>query len=146
MDTKWMKMTNGFITNLKNEICTIICLYVYNLLIFGSNLHVVNDVKSLLWNKFGMKNLGEASVILGIKITIFEKGTSLDQSHYVEKILKKYNHFDSKPTCTPYEPSVKPFKNTGESVRQTKYLSIIDSLGMPHIVPDPTLHMSRIVV
>ena len=50
------------------------------------------------------------------------------QSHYVEKILKKYNYSDSKPMSTPYDPSVKLFKNTSESVRQIKYTSIIGSL------------------
>jgi len=111
-----------------NNICTIICLYVDDLLIFGSNIHVVNAVKSLLSNNFDMKDLGEANVILGIKITRSEKGISLDQSHYVEKIFRKYNYFDCKPACTPYDPSVKLFENTGESVKQSEYASIIGSL------------------
>ncbi|KAA0050161.1 retrotransposon protein, putative, Ty1-copia subclass [Cucumis melo var. makuwa] len=51
-----------------------------------------------------------------------------DQSHYIEKILKKYNYFDSKPTCTPYDSSVKLFKNTGDSVNQSEYAGIIGSL------------------
>jgi hypothetical protein len=75
-----------------------------------------------------MKNLGEANVILGIKITRSEKGISLDQSHYMEKILKKYGYYDCKEKNTPYDGSVKLFKNTGESVRQSKYASIIGSL------------------
>ncbi|TYJ98000.1 hypothetical protein E5676_scaffold487G00230 [Cucumis melo var. makuwa] len=44
------------------------------------------------------------------------------------KILKKYNYFDSKPACTPYDSSVKLFKNTGDSVNQSEYASIIGSL------------------
>src|SRR4051812_43520004 len=86
-------------------------------------------MKSLLCNNFDMKDLGRTSVILGIKITRSELGISLDQSYYVEKILKKYKYFDCKPVCTPYDPSVKLFKNTCESVRQTKYTSIIGSLS-----------------
>ncbi|KAK2455989.1 putative mitochondrial protein [Trifolium repens] len=132
-----LMLSNGFKVNesdkciyykFENGICTIICLYVDDLLIFGSNLSAVNAVKSLLGNNFDMKDLGEANVILGIKITRSEKGISLDQSHYVEKILKKYGYYDCKPACTPYDPSVKLFKNTGESVRQTAYASIIGSL------------------
>ncbi|KAM1925822.1 hypothetical protein ACFX13_033067 [Malus domestica] len=72
--------------------------------------------------------LGEASVILGLKITRSEHGFSLDQSHYIEKLLRKYNYFDCKPACTPYDPSVKLFKNTGDSVKQSEYASIIGSL------------------
>lgn len=75
-----------------------------------------------------MKDLGEASVILGIKITRSKQGISLDQSRYMEKILKKYKYIDYKPVCTPYDPSVKLFKNTVESIRQTEYASIIGSL------------------
>ena len=111
-----------------NNICTIICLYVDDMLIFGSNMSAVNDVKSLLCNNFDMKDLGEASVILGIKITRTEKGISIDQSHYVEKILKKYGYIDCKSANTPCDASVKLFKNTGDSIRQTEYASIIGSL------------------
>lgn len=112
----------------ENNTCTIICLYVDDLLIFGSNLNAIKDVKSLLCHNFDMKDLGEADVILGIKITRTDNGISLNQSHYVEKILRKYNYFDCKPASTPCDPSVKLFKNTGDSVRQTEYASIIGSL------------------
>ncbi|KAA0032842.1 hypothetical protein E5676_scaffold359G00010 [Cucumis melo var. makuwa] len=130
-------MSKGFKVNesdkciyykIEGRLCIIICLYVDDMLIFGSNLHVINDVKSMLNVNFDMKDLGEADVILGIKITRFENGISLDQSHYIEKILKKYNYFDSKPACTPYDSSVKLFKNTGDSVNQSEYASIIGSL------------------
>lgn len=47
----------------------------------------------------------------------------------MENILNKYNYFDYKPSCTLYDPSVKLFKNTDESVRQSEYTSIIDSLS-----------------
>ncbi|GAU39727.1 hypothetical protein TSUD_144940 [Trifolium subterraneum] len=100
----------------------------YELLVFGSNIYAVNAVKSLLSNNFEIKDLGEANVILGIKITRSEMGISIDQSHYVEKILKKYGYFDCKPVGTPYDAIVKLFKNTGESVRPTEYASIIGSL------------------
>ena len=112
----------------ENGLCTILCLYVDDLLIFGSNMHVINYVKSMLCANFDMKDLGEKSVILGIKVTRSVKGISLDQSHYVEKILRKYNYLDCKPACTPYDPSVKLFKNTGDSFNKSEYVSIIGSL------------------
>ena len=53
-----------------------------------------------------MKNLGKAEVILGIKITRTSNGLKLSQDqHYVEKILRKFEHFDCKPVSTPYDPS-----------------------------------------
>jgi len=59
-----------------------------------------------------MKDLEEVNVIMGIEITRSEKGISLDQSHYVEKILRKYNYFDCKPACTPYDPGEKNYLRT----------------------------------
>ncbi|KAM1806975.1 hypothetical protein ACFX11_030046 [Malus domestica] len=104
------------------------CLYVDDMLIFGSNVHLVNEVKTLLSNNFDMKDLGEANLILGIKVIKVENGFSLSQSHYLEQVLKKNKYFDCKPACTPYDPSVKLFKKSGESVRQVEYASIIGSL------------------
>ena len=50
-----------------------------------------------------MKDLGEANVILGMKISRTSNGIFLDQSHYIEKILKKYNYFDCKPASIPLD-------------------------------------------
>lgn len=89
-----------------------------------------------------MKDLGEASVILGIKIMRFEQEISLDQSHYVGKILKKYNYFDYKSACTPYDPSEKLFKNTSDSVRQLNLRASLAVFGMARIVLDSALYIS----
>ena len=53
-----------------------------------------------------MKDLGEADVILNIKLIKGENGIILSQSHYVEKILSRFGYVDSKPSPTPYDPSV----------------------------------------
>ena len=45
-----------------------LCLYVDDILIFGSNLNVIEEVKNLLSSNFEMKDLGEADVILNIKL------------------------------------------------------------------------------
>ena len=103
-----------------DNICTIICLYVDDLLIFGTNIIVVNEVKSMSSSNFVMKDLGEASVILGIRITRTATSLSLDQSHYIEKILKKYNYNDCRPVHTPYDPSIKLFKYSGDSALMTR--------------------------
>jgi hypothetical protein len=40
------------------------CLYVDDILIFVSNLNVIEELKNLLSSNFEMKDLGEADVIL----------------------------------------------------------------------------------
>jgi hypothetical protein len=46
----------------------ILCLYVDDILIFGSSLKVIEEVKKFLSSNFEMKDLGEADVILNIKL------------------------------------------------------------------------------
>jgi len=46
----------------------IICLYVDGMLIFGTGLERVEKTKNFLSSKFSMKDMGEADIILGIKL------------------------------------------------------------------------------
>jgi hypothetical protein len=65
----------------------ILCLYVDDILIFGNNVDVIKEVKDFLSNNFEMKDLGEADVILNIKLLRKEEngGVTLVQSHYVKR-------------------------------------------------------------
>ncbi|WVZ58555.1 hypothetical protein U9M48_008818 [Paspalum notatum var. saurae] len=106
----------------------ILCLYVDDILIFGTDINVINEVKSFLSTKFDMKDLGEADVILNIKLIKDESGITLSQTHYVEKVLSRFGYIDSKPSPTPYDSSVTLKKNKRIGVNQLKYSQIIGSL------------------
>ena len=68
-----------------NNLHVIISLYVDDMLIFGSNIHVINETKKKKFKShFDIKDLGEANFILGMKITKTCDEIFLDQSHYVE--------------------------------------------------------------
>jgi hypothetical protein len=58
-------------------------LYVDDLLIFETSLEVVLDTKRFLSYKFDMKDMGEANVILGIKILRDNDCITLSQSHHM---------------------------------------------------------------
>ncbi|GKE14652.1 retrovirus-related pol polyprotein from transposon TNT 1-94, partial [Tanacetum coccineum] len=104
-------ISNGFVVNASDTCvyskviasnCVIICLYVDDMLIFGTNINVVNETKTFLSSQFDMKDLGEVDVILGIKVRKTENGYSLCQSHYIEKVLKRFDKlFDVDPGKTP---------------------------------------------
>jgi hypothetical protein len=98
----------------------ILCLYVDDILIFGTNIDIINEVKSFLSESFDMKDLGEADVILNIKL--------IKESHYVEKVLSCFGFMDSKPIPTPYDPSVTLRKNKKIARDQLRYSQIIGSL------------------
>jgi len=65
-----------------------------------------------------MKDMGEANVILDVRI--IRKGDSilLSQELYIEKLLRKFGYYDFKLVSTPYDANSKLVKNIGESVSQ----------------------------
>ena len=83
------------------------CLYVDDILIFGSSLKVIEEVKEFLSKNFEMKDLGEADVILNIKLQKEgDGGVTLLQTHYVENVLSRFGFSDCVSAPTPYDPSV----------------------------------------
>ena len=96
--------------------CMRICLYVDDMSIFSTNMHVLNETRNLLSSHFKMKDMDEADIILGIKIRKTNDDFSLCQSHYIEKSLKKFNYFDVLLVRTPYDHSIHLKKNKGPSV------------------------------
>ena len=94
----------------------IICLYVDDLLIFGTNMQGISDTKKYLTSHFKMKDLGEVDTILGIKVKKHSKAYLLCQSHFIEKVLLKFNHLKFKKANTPYDSSIKLKFNYGRTV------------------------------
>ena len=60
--------------------------------------------------------MGEASVILGVQIIRKSDGIILSQKHYVEKLLKKFGHFDVTLVSTPYDANTQLMKNRGDPI------------------------------
>ena len=112
----------------EDKTCVVIYLYVDDMLIFGTSLEVVCETKKFLGSKFDMKDLGEAEVIIRIKITRTPNEIKLSQEHYVKKILRKFEHFDCKPVSTPYASSSQLKKNKEHNITQIEYAQIIVSL------------------
>ncbi|GKB17639.1 zinc finger, CCHC-type containing protein [Tanacetum coccineum] len=106
----------------------IICLYVDDMLIFGTDQNQVDKTKKFLSSKFSMKDMGEANFFLVIKIKRENKGIVITQSHYIEKILKKFNREDCSPVSTPMDPVEKLKPNTGKPVDQLEYSRAIGCL------------------
>ena len=106
----------------------ILFLYVDDILIFGTSIAVIDEIKSFLSRCFDMKDLGPADVILNIKLMKNENGITLSQSHYTEKVLSRFGFADCKVAPTPYDASVKLRKFEGQGRDQLRYSQIIGSL------------------
>ncbi|KAK8926133.1 hypothetical protein KSP39_PZI018401 [Platanthera zijinensis] len=87
----------------KGEHFTILTLYVDDMLLVGNSVKMIQQLKKLLSAKFEMKDLGPASVILGMQITRerSKKKLWLGQQRYIEEVLKKFNMADCKPVGAP---------------------------------------------
>ncbi|KAK6160429.1 hypothetical protein DH2020_003810 [Rehmannia glutinosa] len=74
--------------------------------------------------KIDMKDMWIADMILRIKIGRTSDGISLTQSHYMEKVLKKFNVFDGPPSKTPIDLSINLVANKVEQVAQLEYSKV----------------------
>ncbi|GKD22891.1 retrotransposon protein, putative, ty1-copia subclass [Tanacetum coccineum] len=102
----------GFIQNTK-EPCVYIrtdrkkvvflILYVDDILMMGNDILMLEGVKTWLKRCFAMKDLGEATYILGIKIyrDRSKRILGLCQSTYIDKILKRFKMENSKRGWVP---------------------------------------------
>ncbi|GJR49345.1 putative ribonuclease H-like domain-containing protein [Tanacetum coccineum] len=124
----------------------ILCLYVDDMLIVGSNDKIIRSTKDMLKSKFDMKDMGLADVILGIKIIRTQNGLVLSQAHYVDKILNTHNAGDSGQARTPIDTSMHLSKNRGLGVAQLEYSRIIGMLMylMTGTRPDLAYAVSRL--
>ncbi|GJW70015.1 zinc finger, CCHC-type containing protein, partial [Tanacetum coccineum] len=77
---------------------------------------------------FSMKDIGEADIILGIRIKHKSNRIAISQSHYIEKVLKKFNYLDFTPVSTPMDTSEKQMPNNGQGVSQLEYSRVIGCL------------------
>ncbi|GJZ99874.1 zinc finger, CCHC-type containing protein [Tanacetum coccineum] len=103
----------------------IVCLYVDDMLIFSTDQVQVDLTKEFLSSRFSMKDMGEADVILSIRIRYESNGIAISRSHYIEKVLNKFNYFDCTPVSTPMNTSEKLMPNNGQDVSQLEYSRVI---------------------
>ncbi|GJX94437.1 zinc finger, CCHC-type containing protein [Tanacetum coccineum] len=77
---------------------------------------VVDLTKEFLSSRFSMKDMGEADVILRIRIKHESNRIAISQSYYIEKVLKKFNYFDCTPVSTHMDTSEKLMPNNSQAV------------------------------
>ena len=85
----------------------ILILYVDDMLIAGTNINELAALKSKLNDtSFDMKDLGDASHILGMRI-VRDRDKKLLYFEYIDKVLKRFNMERGKALSAPLPPYVK---------------------------------------
>ncbi|KAL0402115.1 UNVERIFIED_CONTAM: hypothetical protein Slati_4241400, partial [Sesamum latifolium] len=90
---------------------TVACLvlYVDDILLIGNDVKMLGDIKAWLPMQFFMKDMGETSYILGIKIYMdrSRRMLRLTKSSYIEKVLKRFKMKNSKRGFLPMKHGIK---------------------------------------
>ena len=76
-----------------DKVVAFLVLYVDDILLIGNDVGMLSTVKVWLANTFYMKDLGEASYILGIKLFWDRKRRiiGLSRATYIEKVLSRFS-------------------------------------------------------
>ncbi|KAK2981300.1 hypothetical protein RJ640_007001 [Escallonia rubra] len=81
----------------------ILVLYVDDILLASSDMHMLHETKTFMSKNINMKDLGEASYIIGIEIhRDRSRGImGLSQRAYIDKILKRFSMHNCALTVVP---------------------------------------------
>ncbi|MBW0545952.1 hypothetical protein O181_085667, partial [Austropuccinia psidii MF-1] len=151
----WYERLKNWLILAKFSVCTLdpcvfyragstpVWLYVHadNIGIFSKD---VSLFKAEIGKEFNIKNIGEADLMLGIKIQQTENGISLDQQHFTEALLEQYGMEACKAMTTPLTPNKHLCPATDEELAAFKkikmnYRSAIGSINYLSTATRPDL-------
>ncbi|KAL6322358.1 hypothetical protein AAG906_007911 [Vitis piasezkii] len=122
-------------------------LYVDDILLESNDPDLLIETKHMLSTHFDMKDLGEASYVLGIKILRDRANgvLKLSQRAYIEKILKRFNMHNCKSTKAPIVKGDKfskarcPQNDDEREMRTIPYSSVVGSLMYAQVCTRPDI-------
>jgi Reverse transcriptase (RNA-dependent DNA polymerase)/Chromo (CHRromatin Organisation MOdifier) domain len=128
----WKKIKNRMI---------IVAVYVDDLQLLCNDEELLNEAKEELKGRFKMSDLGEVHHILGLRVLRKDGKISIDQAHYVEKMLKKYQIEECIPVSTPVDNSLKliPITDEKDIVDAKEYRSIVGALNYVAVLTRPDI-------
>ena len=117
-----MSQSDNSLYTQNNATCTLaILLYMDEPIIGGEDLTAVKKMKSLLSNKFDMKDLGELHYFLEVEVIRTLDRMLLTQLHYELNLLSKFGMTECKPISTPLDRNLKLTADCDEVCDTTLY-------------------------
>ena len=123
-------------------------LYVDEILLASNDIGLLHETKRFLSKKFEMKDLGNASFVLGIQIHWNRDRCilGLSQKTYIEKVLKRFGMQNCKPGDTPISKGDKfslnqcPKNDIEEKeMQKIPYASVVGSLMYAQVCTRPDI-------
>ncbi|GAA5918682.1 hypothetical protein JCM1841_006238 [Sporobolomyces salmonicolor] len=121
-----------------------IALYVDDLLFVSHSQPEIDRVKGGLREQYGIKDLGDASCILGIDLVRRQDGSVfLSQKAYLETVLARLGQANCHPASTPMIPNQQlvpaPADSVGDPSLRRRYLQAVGSLMYTMLGTRPNL-------
>ncbi|KAL4342158.1 hypothetical protein GQ457_08G026470 [Hibiscus cannabinus] len=130
-----------------SKICFLI-LYVDDILLATNDRGMLHEVKQFLSKNFDMKDMGDASYVIGIKIhRDRHKGIlGLSQETYINKVLERFRMKDCSPSVAPIVKGDKFNLNQcpknefeREQMKNIPYASVVGSLMYAQVCTRPDI-------
>lgn len=124
----------------------VILVYVDHLIVAGTTLSEINNIKHILNEKFSIKNLGHLRYLLGFEITRSSTNITLWQHKYCLDLLQDIGLLCVKPASTPMDLSHK-LDDHGDSLLQDRYSFrsiIVKLMYLTHSRPDIVFSVCRL--
>ena len=108
------KSDYSLFTRTQGSSFTVLLVYVDDILLRGNNPACDDNLKKVLDDRFGLKDLGSLRYFLGFVVARIEEGISLNQRKYALEILKDTGFIGSKQVKFPMEQNLKLSKYEGK--------------------------------
>ncbi|KAL5851084.1 hypothetical protein ACOSQ3_006202 [Xanthoceras sorbifolium] len=147
----------GFVENIMNQciyqkvsgskICFLV-LYVDDILLATNDKGLLYEVKQFLSENFDMKDMGEASYVISIKIhrDRFQGILGLSQETYINKVLERFRMKDCSPSVAPIVKGDRFNLNQcpkndleREQMKNIPYASVVGSLMYAQVCTRPDI-------
>ena len=111
----------------------VVVIYVDDISIFASSLLLIIEFKAQIASVYKFSDIGEITQFLGLRILRDRKTRtiSIDQQHYIEKIIERFDFERAHPKHTPMTSSSKLVaspRTAPDPTLQKRYQSMVGSL------------------
>jgi hypothetical protein len=90
-----------------SESFTALLVYVDDIVLTGSSMNEITNIKTNLHKTFGIKDLGTLKFFLGLEVAHSTKGITLSQRQYCLDLLAETGDLGCKPSSIPMDPGHK---------------------------------------
>ncbi|GAU44717.1 hypothetical protein TSUD_400290 [Trifolium subterraneum] len=125
---------------------TVILVYVDDLVLGGTDMVEIQNIKHLLDTKFSIKDLGYLKYFIGFEVARSKAGISLCQRKYTLDLLEDTGLLGTKPCSTPMQPHLQLSKDSGTLLTDpTAYRRLVGRLlYLTHSRPEIAYAVSKL--